>query len=502
MMDFERFVNAEKACLIAPAGYGKTFTIVECLKYAVGKQLILTHTHAGIASIKEKIPQSGVEQKLCTVETISSFAQTYVHWFYNGTDIPDQSKSSDYHSFILQKAESIFASRIVQKVIGSTFTGLFVDEYQDCTRQQHLIIKKIANILPTRILGDPLQGIFNFNGDLVNFEEDIEDFEKFPELDVPYRWYKDGNNNWLGDRMKEFRQMLSAGRTITLKADNAHGLNVFQVLEDDIYNPESKYATLLKKIIANRNNLQELESLLVLVPEFSTNNPAGGVIRKGDIHSRDKLKNRIDFSHSLTLLEAIDDSLFYSLAAKVDKIVSGIHRARKPVGQIRKGIWEHIFLKTSLNIWLNGDQFKAKRDDGDKGKALLLKDAFDNLMREPSIKHVHDLIVTLKKNLKVKIKRSEVFKSLLNAMRDAHNDGSTVEEAMRLNRNHLRRSGRKVIGKCIGTTLLTKGLEFDTVVILDAHRFDSPQHLYVALTRCCKRLVIFTENLDLKPYPG
>jgi superfamily II DNA or RNA helicase len=43
-MDYQAFVDSEKSLLIAPAGYGKTFTIVECLKYTTGKQLILTHT--------------------------------------------------------------------------------------------------------------------------------------------------------------------------------------------------------------------------------------------------------------------------------------------------------------------------------------------------------------------------------------------------------------------------------------------------------------------------
>jgi len=41
---------------------------------------------------------------------------------------------------------------------------------------------------------------------------------------------------------------------------------------------------------------------------------------------------------------------------------------------------------------------------------------------------------------------------------------------MKKQKNILRRIGRKIFGKCMGTTLLTKGLEFDTVVILNAHK--------------------------------
>jgi hypothetical protein len=37
-----------------------------------------------------------------------------------------------------------------------------VDEYQDCSLDQHELICLLSEILPCRILGDPLQGIFSF----------------------------------------------------------------------------------------------------------------------------------------------------------------------------------------------------------------------------------------------------------------------------------------------------------------------------------------------------
>ena len=66
-------------------------------------------------------------------------------------------------------------------------------------------------------------------------------------------------------------------------------------------------------------------------------------------------------------------------------------------------------------------------------------------------------------------------------------------------RNKLRRVGRKVFGRCLGTTLLTKGLEFENVVVLNAHEFKCPKHLYVALTRASKRLVVISEKHTLQP---
>jgi DNA helicase-2/ATP-dependent DNA helicase PcrA len=71
---------------------------------------------------------------------------------------------------------------------------------------------------------------------------------------------------------------------------------------------------------------------------------------------------------------------------------------------------------------------------------------------------------------------------------------NTVYENMVAHKNKIRMSGRKVDGKCIGTTLLTKGLEFDTVVVLDAHLFEDKRNFYVAISRACKQLYIITEQ--------
>jgi len=128
-MDYQSFVSQNKALLISPAGYGKTYTIVESLKHTEGAQLILTHTHAGVGSIKEKIKAENIPARLFHVETISSFCQKYVQSFYIGKDIPDQ-EDKLYHTFVLEKACTLFKSHLLQSIIKSTYKGLFVDEYQ------------------------------------------------------------------------------------------------------------------------------------------------------------------------------------------------------------------------------------------------------------------------------------------------------------------------------------------------------------------------------------
>ena len=59
-MNYTNFISKEKSLLIAPAGFGKSYFFANCLQQTPDdkRQLILTHTHAGIASIKEKISKT------------------------------------------------------------------------------------------------------------------------------------------------------------------------------------------------------------------------------------------------------------------------------------------------------------------------------------------------------------------------------------------------------------------------------------------------------------
>jgi superfamily I DNA/RNA helicase len=491
-MDYQAFVDGRKTLLVAPAGYGKTYTIAECLKYTDGKQLILTHTHAGVASIKEKIKKLNIETKKYSIETISSFAQKYFHAFYTGKDVPDQEEKG-YHSFVIQKAKEVFTSPAVKRVITASYTGLFVDEYQDCSKNQHAMILVLSNTLPTHILGDPMQGIFDFNGDAVNFDEDLNNFQMVPELSIPHRWYQEGNNSGLGDILKGYRELLKSGKSIPLVSNPDNGLYVVSVTRDDFQNPQSAYRKGLNKLLVNPNNDQDYESLLLIVPEYEEVKGNGNRIPKGKISHRAQIRTQIDYSKSLTLLEAIDDKSFYAIAKKADSLIDGVVRANNKILRVRRDALVAIFNKTDLDIWFNNVGLKNKKDENDKNRSTVFQSKIDIFIGAPSAVNLYEIILEAKNSLKLKYKRDEIIFSLLRALKEASQNNISVYEAIKNSRNTIRRSGRKVHGKCIGTTLLTKGLEFDTVVILDAHRFECPKNLYVALTRCCKKLIIFTE---------
>lgn len=70
--------------------------------------------------------------------------------------------------------------------------------------------------------------------------------------------------------------------------------------------------------------------------------------------------------------------------------------------------------------------------------------------------------------------------------------------AMKTIKSRIRHQGRKIDRKCIGTTLLTKGLEFDTVIIWNAHKFEDAKNFYVAISRACKEIILLTNKNEIE----
>lgn len=471
-MDYASFVSKAKSFVVAPAGYGKTHAISICLKYTAGKQLVLTHTHAGVASLKDKIQSQGISNNLYRVETITSLAQKYVNAFYCGNDIPEQEDSKVYYPFIIDKASFLFKISPIRDVIKSTYTGLFVDEYQDCNIGQHGLINELASILPTRVFGDHLQGIFDFNGDtLVNLDSDLNDFVKFPDLVEPWRW-KD-NNPGLGDNLKMIRDLLEQSKTIDLNRHDKE-IKVLLIEENDKYVYQSKYN---KEIWALCNE----DSVLIIHPDSSNLN-----VRK-EFTSR--------FNNAFILVEAIDSKDFYELSRKFDSVNSA---------DVYNSIYNLIPVLfngcASRDKWFNLNGVKNKKSEEDRSYIIPIDRDIEQLKQNISLGLISKILNNIKALPDMKCYRQELLWDLCGALEHAGYKGITVYEAMKEIRNRKRRLGRKITGRCIGTTLLTKGLEFDTVAVLDAHNFKCPKNFYVAITRACKKLIIFTNNKILSPY--
>ena len=60
--------------VVAPAGFGKTHLIAASLCHAEKRQLVLTHTYAGVNALRRKMRQIGVPNGAFRIDTIASWA--------------------------------------------------------------------------------------------------------------------------------------------------------------------------------------------------------------------------------------------------------------------------------------------------------------------------------------------------------------------------------------------------------------------------------------------
>lgn len=481
MANLEEFLSKNKSMIIAPAGYGKTYTIMECLHLlgASKKCLILTHTHAGIASIKEKMKKGNINPQKFAIDTISSFALRYSNAFHiNKSEIP-KAEDSGYFDFAIETSTKLFKTQPLQAVIKSSYSELLVDEYQDCTSLQHKMILALSDILPTHILGDPLQGIFEFrNNTIVNMESDEEMQglnQNVQTLNTPWRWSQHGSND-LGQSLSQIRELLLIRSPINLNDFRPH-INCIIEAENGYLQPVNESNKAIWREINNR----KVDSLLLLHPISTSVSPRITFIQR--------------FNNTVRLIESIDDKDFYTFSNHFDK-----QAGQNLISEILD-FTKKISSKTVISQWFNDNGLlKNKRSPEEKVVSQKLRDIIDLITQCKSSKGIADLITEITQLPNNKCYRIELKRDMIKALELAHAEGETIYESMKKNRDILRRIGRNIKGRCIGTTLLTKGLEFDVVIVLNAHLFSSPKHLYVALTRASKKLIVISQTPILNPY--
>ena len=154
-----------------------------------GRQLVLTHTHAGVKALRDRLRRFNVPESRFRVDTIAGWCLRYTVSFPLVSGISAKTPTAAQWAAVYPAAENVLQSSAVREVVQSSYAGVFVDEYQDCTLPQHAVIVRLADVIPCRVLGDPLQGIFGFKEPLVDWETDVATaFEELPPLVIPHRW--------------------------------------------------------------------------------------------------------------------------------------------------------------------------------------------------------------------------------------------------------------------------------------------------------------------------
>lgn len=222
---------AEAPCsLDMPAGTGKTELLAACVATAAEqgeRSLVLTHTNAGVDAIRRRLRRFGVPSSMVRVETITSWAFTLSRSYPGIAGIsvpgfPNWDNSQEY----VEGAALVAKTAAVRQVHAISFGCLFVDEYQDCTVDQHELIVEISEAVPrTVILGDRLQAIFGFDKKRPLMDWDTHVVRHYPSKTVPHvpqRWRD--HNVALGQWLLDIRPSLVDGGSFDFSTHSVAGL--------------------------------------------------------------------------------------------------------------------------------------------------------------------------------------------------------------------------------------------------------------------------------------
>lgn len=453
-----------KGYVIAPAGYGKTHLIALAVKVSSHRQLILTHTFAGVNSIKTKMMALGVPASKYQVDTIASWSLRLCLAYPKTSGWKTESPTNKQWSKLYECCAGLLSKKFVRHVVAATYAGVYLDEYQDCSDLQHALVCALAEFLPSRVLGDPMQAIFDFDESKpVDWDASVyPSFDCLGQLETPWRWEKAGAPK-LGAWLKEARRRLEQGQ----KIDLLHELppSVVRVRTDPQYLASKQYASLFDLLGHN-------ESVIAL--------------HGGDQQSKNKthLLAR-SMAGRFSSIEEVEGKELHSFAKKF-----GAARTTRAGFLLALEFAKKCF--TGVNDALTAGTKRGEVAKQSKGtKYPLVLHAANAYLSKPTSSHLKSFFLVLKANPETSAYRRDLLYRFLNVLKmHIDGEGATLSEAANLYQREMRHTGRPIShGKLIGTTLLVKGLEYDHAVILDADALDA-KDLYVAMTRGSKSLTI------------
>ncbi len=470
MTDAATLLSATRAFVLAPAGCGKTQLIAEAVRLdASHRSLVLTHTHAGVDALRKRLRTLGAESSTYEIDTIAGWSLRLATSFPSSSGITTQRPVNEQWEAVYVAAARLLTVDPIKTVIQASFDSIYVDEYQDCSPSQHNIVLKLTEILPTRVLGDPLQGIFAFgDSEIVDWQTHVEPhFEELEPLSQPHRWAQ--KNPALGSWLLTVRGLLDAREPFDLR-DAPPGCVKFRQLPRD----PGRRANMLRDA-CRAARCREGETLLAI---HKWENQCHRIARGsgGKFRSPETMECKELFDFARDFDKCSDGSALAKVAFRFGDICLTNLRPLKPM----------------VDRVSDGGGHRSQ-------KYRLQLDLFSEVVETGSLQSVRMALVALGRVAAANRARHELFQEMLNALRE-HETGrhASLEDAAIRTRDRTRRTGRAPGQYVISRTLLVKGLEFDHAIVLSAHELDR-KNLYVALTRASRSLTVLGTSPVLDP---
>lgn len=452
-----------RGTVTAPAGCGKTQLIAQALAAHQGSKpiLVLTHTNAGVAALRGRLNRAGVPTNAYRLSTIDGWAIRLISAFpgrsaHDPEILQLAAPARDYPA-IRDAAWKLLQAGHVSEVLNASYAHLIVDEYQDCSVPQHYIVYFLSLILPTCVLGDPMQAIFGFRGNaLADWSQHVcAHFPVVGELATPWRWRNVGAEA-LGQWLLEARRLLAAGQPVDLRSGPA------------------KHVTWMQAVPPN-DHAQRLAAARTAPPAAD-----GHVLIIADSRNRAAQQNFASQTPGASTVEAVDLQDLIAFGSAFDV------RSPNALGQL-------LTLAQSVMTNVGVAELTRRLDTLARGTARNPPTEAERLAlefgRAPSLGAAAALLSELRSLPNVRVHRPAILYGVLKALREATAGTVSLEEAARRVREENRLLGRPLPKRAVGSTLLLKGLEAEVAVLLNPEGM-SAQNLYVAMTRGSMKLVV------------
>ena len=469
----ERIASVQKGSVVAAAGCGKTEQIALATKVTPGRRLILTHTHAGVDALRQRLKDQGVPSTRYRLDTIGGWCLRYAASFpkRSGLTLREPKVDGDWKAIYLAAAKLI-GSGAIDRVLTASYSGVFVDEYQDCGVDQHAVMIRLATRLPMCVFGDHLQAIFDFKGQTpVDWNVDV--FPTFPEvtrLTKPWRWHK-AENPCLANWLEDVRATLDEGRELDLRTSPDC------VTWDWLPNYDGAQQG---KITATCKSAMKLDGRLVVIADPTNLEGRAQIAKrraKQGFSNIEPLDCKSLFGSAKAIETASDATRLKAALDFLVKCMIGVNRSpsltavasRKAGG--KKGtaqFGELIDLGVALEC-LGGQRYLLDLFDGfeERTNAYVFRREFLSAMRSGLKEHIAD-----------------------------ENEG--LVDALWHTQNRVRHAGRVIAHRSVGSTLLVKGLEFEHAIVVHSPNMNR-KDWYVALTRATQSITVLSPEQRFRP---
>lgn len=464
-------LSISRGSVTAPAGCGKTNLIATAMTRYRGEKpvLILTHTNAGVSALRQRMSKEGVAAGSYQVRTIDGWAIQLVAAFPRRSQVGARTLElktpRDDYPAIRKGAISLLRAGHLKEILLASYQHVLVDEYQDCSMDQHEIVKLLSEVLGTCIFGDPMQAIFNFGPGVAPWTTVVTaHFPIVAELETPWRWLNAGAKE-LGEWLLKVREELLNNRPIDL------GL--------------APPALTWIKLDGKSDHAKLITASKTTAPK-----PGGTVLVIGEsinAASRYKIASAVK---GMVTVETVDLSDLVKFARTFDVDHESALQALVEFAETMMANVGGSELIKRVRLIREGKNRKSP--NGVENFAL-------SFVGQPSHKKAAELIIAIGRDYGVETFRPDLVQACLRAFYGCHADAKiSLESAVLQMRELGRLSGRILPPRSIGSTLLLKGLEADVVVVLNADQLDA-KNLYVALTRGSRKIVVCSANRVLRP---